>query len=168
MWRARSSPSIHGPPWSHRWAGVRSSTFACFPPANGFVNHFPPNSFWARWRSTRAGTSASVAGRTLTSMGSPGRHVDPAVVYDHRVLRLRHDPAARVEEGLVRHDPARPEEAAQVRGGLAVQRERPALREREPLELRVEPPQELAQDRGGDLPRAQDAVDVPGLPPLDL
>src|SRR3989454_3877282 len=168
MWRARSSGSIPGPPWSHRCAGVRSSYFASFPPANGFSNQRPPNSFWDVWRATSAGTSSFVAARTLTSIGSPGRHLDPAFVHDHRVLRLRDDPAARVEEGLVRHDPPRPEEAGEVRGRLPVEGVRPPLREREGLERRRELAEELVQGGGGDLPRAEEAVDVPGLLPLHL
>src|SRR5438309_3582031 len=97
------------PPWSHRWAGLSSSYRASFPPANGFSNQRPSNSFWDVWRATRAGTSSFVAARTVTSIGSPGRHLDAAVVHDHRVLRLGHNPATGVEEGLVRHDPPRPD-----------------------------------------------------------
>src|SRR5438034_217555 len=141
---------------------------ATSPPANGFSNHRPSNSFWDVKSATRAGTSSFVAARTVTSMGSPGRHLDPAVVHDHRVLCLRDDPAARVEEGLVRHDPPRPEEPAEVRGGLPVQGVRPPLREREALEGRVEPPEELVHRAGGDLAGAEDPVDVPGLFPLHL
>src|SRR2546428_5914751 len=157
-----------GPPWSHRWAGLRSTYRASFPPVNGFSNQRPSNSFWDVWRATRAGTSSFVAARTVTSIGSPGRHLDAAVVHDHRVLRLGHDPTTGVEQRLVRHDPSCPQEPSEVRGGLPVQSVRPPFREREALEGRVDLPQELVQGRGGDLPGAQDAVDVPGLPALHL
>src|SRR2546428_2569351 len=77
-------------------------------------------------------------------------------------------PAPFVEQGLVRHDPTRTEEPTKVRRRLRVKRMRPPLREREGPEALLDVLEELVQGRGRDFAGAQQAIDVPRLPPLDL
>src|SRR3990172_5484968 len=96
--------------------------------------------------------SESTAGRTVTSIGSPGRDLDTVLVHDHRVLRLRHHPAADLEKGLVRHHKPRAEQPAEMDRRLPVERLTPATRERKGVEVRFDLLQELVRWGGAPPP----------------
>src|SRR3990172_1406164 len=112
--------------------------------------------------------SESTAGRTVTSIGSPGRDLDAVLVHDHCVLRLRHHPAADLEEGLVRHHKPPAGQPAEMDRRLPIERVTPAPRERKGVEVRFDLLQELIRGDGGPLSHPDEPVDVPRLATLDL
>src|SRR2546427_10494136 len=87
---------------------------------------------------------------------------------NHRVLGLRDDPVADVVQGRVGvHEPG-PEEPRDVRGRLTVEAIAPSLREREAVERLVDLREEPGRGLRADVAHPQDAVDIAGLPAVDL
>src|SRR3989442_552447 len=96
------------------------------------------------------------------SLASPGCDFRAGGSHDHRVLGLRHDSAANVQQGWVRHHGPGAYEPIQQGGRVSVEAVRPSLRERERLELRRENLQKAVQRRLFHRLRLEDPINVAG------
>src|SRR5256712_1983343 len=102
------------------------------------------------------------------SLASPGRDFRAGGSHDHRVLCLRHDSAADVQQRWVRHHGPGAHEPIQQGGRVGVEAVRPSLRERQGLELRREHLQEVVQLGLFHRLRLEDPIDVAGPTAVDL
>src|SRR5256712_738605 len=102
------------------------------------------------------------------SLASPGRDFRAGGSHAHRVLCLRHDSAADVQQRWVRHHGPVAHEPIQQGGRVGVEAVRPSLRERQGLELRRENLQKVVQLGLFHRLRLEDPIDVAGPTAVDL
>src|SRR2546428_747101 len=102
------------------------------------------------------------------SLASPGRGLRAGGSHDHRVLGLRHDSAADVQQRRVRHHGPGAYEPIQQGGRVTVEAIRPPLRERKRLELPQENLQKVVRLGLFHRLRLEAPIDVAGPTAVDL